>query len=185
MPPPVMKRLVPLITYSSPSRVARVLRVPASEPASGSVRASAPRRSWPSSLVHIGRKRSHCSAVPITEMAVAARPLTWVPRAIPAQPHDSSSAVIIAVIPGSAACPPSGTPVRPIAAALAATSQANSLRSSYSRATGRTSLAENACAVRCTRRSASVNREVGHGWLRAGVCCVAGSIRGCMLPAPL
>ena len=47
-------------------------------------------------------------------MAVAARPLTWVPSAIPAQPHDSSSAVIIAVIPGSAACPPSGTPVRPI-----------------------------------------------------------------------
>ena len=76
--------------------------MPASEPASGSVNASAPRRSLPSSEVHSGIQRSFCSGVPITEIAVAASPETWVPSAIPAQPQLSSSAVIMAVMPGSA-----------------------------------------------------------------------------------
>ena len=134
---------------------------PASEPDSGSVRARAPRRSWPSWGVHRGRKRSRWGGVPMMLIAVAARPLASMPVAKPAQPQASSSAMRSGEMPASAPSapfrpgPPQAAPLRPMAAPLRAISQGNSSRSSNSAAAGRISLAANSCATCWIMRLAS------------------------------
>ena len=59
--PLVMKSFWPLITQSSPSRRALEVRLPASEPMSGSVRPKQPRIS---ALASRGRYSCFCSSVP-------------------------------------------------------------------------------------------------------------------------
>ena len=61
MPLLVMNCLAPLITHSSPSSSARVRVLPASEPASGSVRPNAPSRSPEQSR---GIHSAFCSSEP-------------------------------------------------------------------------------------------------------------------------
>ena len=61
VPALVMNCLAPLMTHSPSSRTARVLMLPASEPASGSVNPNAPRRS---PLQSRGSHRCFCSSEP-------------------------------------------------------------------------------------------------------------------------
>ena len=70
--PLVMKSFCPLITQSSSSRVAREVRLPASEPVSGSVRPKQP------SLLAVASWGSHscfCSSVPKNRIDLPTRPL--------------------------------------------------------------------------------------------------------------
>ena len=71
--PLVTQALVPLITYSSPSRVARQEMLRVSLPASGSDSESAPRRS-PEAIT--GSQRCFCSSSPWAMIRVAA--MVWV-----------------------------------------------------------------------------------------------------------
>ena len=71
--PLVTQALLPLRTYSSPSRWARQEMLRVSLPASGSERESAPRRS-PDAMA--GSQRCFCSSVPCVRIRVAA--MVWV-----------------------------------------------------------------------------------------------------------
>ena len=80
----VMKHLVPLMTYSSPSRTAVVRQAPASDPAPASVRAKAPK---PPGTTR-SAKYLICSGVPasITDFSprqeaamVVAKPASYLP----------------------------------------------------------------------------------------------------------
>ncbi len=68
----VMYRLAPLITHSSPSRCALVVRVEGSEPASASVSANDARTS-PEAI--LGSQSAFCSSVPPTIRTCPAMPL--------------------------------------------------------------------------------------------------------------
>ena len=71
VPELVMNCLLPLITHSSPSRLAVVLVAPASDPAPGSVRPK------PASLRPATRSGSHfcfCSSLPKWKIGIAPRP---------------------------------------------------------------------------------------------------------------
>ena len=104
-PPPVMKRLVPLITYSSPSRTAAGLDV-------GGVGAGVGFGQGPARPAAVRRRRRRCTWAGTGRTALRCRSRRWrwrpsrrpgCPARIPAQPQASSSAVIMAVMPGSAA----------------------------------------------------------------------------------
>ena len=87
--PLVMKVFEPLMTYSSPSRSARVPRLARSEPASGSEN-SWHQNSSPEKI--FGRTRSCCSGVPASRIVGAAQPIpiTFAGRPIPAASNSSS-----------------------------------------------------------------------------------------------
>ncbi|MBS1251622.1 MAG: hypothetical protein MAG451_00655 [Anaerolineales bacterium] len=92
MPPLEMNRFWPLMTYSSPSRSARVVMAETSVPASGSVTAKAPSFTSPGSA----RRGSHwafCSSLPMRRMGIAASSEASTAVAMPAQPQKSSSAI--------------------------------------------------------------------------------------------
>ena len=71
--PLVTQALVPLMTYSSPSRSARHEMLRVSLPASGSDSDRAPRRS---PVAMVGSQRCFCSSVPCVMISVAA--MVWV-----------------------------------------------------------------------------------------------------------
>jgi hypothetical protein len=86
--------LAPEITQSSPSCVALVRMLPASEPASGSDRANAPDHS---PLAHSGRIRSFCSSVPKSLMGSALSSCPQTSRALVAHAFPISSIAIASI----------------------------------------------------------------------------------------
>ena len=96
MPPLVMNCLVPLRTQSEPSRFAVVARPVTFDPAPGSVRPNAPVWGIFASLFGLQNgvsQRRRCSGVPMASMALAVSPLAEMWTAMPASPHESSSAM--------------------------------------------------------------------------------------------
>src|SRR6184192_1850661 len=170
MPPLVQNCLVPLSTYPSLTRFARVFIERASDPESGSVRPSPPSTSL-SGFVNSGSHRFFCSSVPLERMPAMASAIDWTQTAMPAHPHDSSS-LSISSVRKSSPWPPyssgrNAAGLRPSLCAFLTTSYGNSSVSSKCAATGLISLTANSCASSriafCSFVSAkSSGIELGH-----------------------
>lgn len=127
-----MKHLVPLRTYSLPSAdlTAVVRQAPASEPASGSVRAKAAkplrflgqRGSRPGlSLIRVSTHHLFCSSVPAMSTGLMPRLLVPQVRPKPASPYISSSRIqapVTALMPWPPYSAGRSAQIRPISKAL-------------------------------------------------------------------
>ena len=145
--PFVIHCFAPVIRQPSPSGSARVRSAPASDPASGSVRANAPRCSPAASG---GMKRDRCSSVPhVRSGSVTALVCTATVTPTPASARDSSSSTRMYERKSAPAPPYSAgmhTPISPSSASFAKTSRGKRCSRSHSAACGSISCRANSRA---------------------------------------
>ncbi len=156
--PWLMKRFVPVITYSSPSATARVRMAAASEPASASVRAKAMSLR---PVARSGNQRARCSSSPASRRGSA--PSSWTARMSPvvAQARLSCS-IARQTVRRSAPTPPwdsgNGRPRISYSARRSLRSAGNSPARSTSAARGATRSSARAATVSRRSRCSSVSR---------------------------
>ena len=140
----MIKHLWPFNTYSSPTATAVLRHAPASEPASGSVRAKAEKPPD----VTTSAKCLRCASVPAIRRGFMPSPFAPTLSAKPASPQDSSSRTIHAVtldIPGPPYSSGRSRQLSCILHAVLYKSKGNSPERSNSLAMGRTSFSAKEC----------------------------------------